>query len=151
MIPTLFLGILFLFLMIWTIILTLLALLIGIPVTVLMLFVLLPIRVGAAGFYREMDYDVSGWARGWAGLCGVVFRYGEEGLLLRLVLGPWTVWQPRGEDEPADADAARPKIQRSPALESGQIVEPVPEPPQLLPNPNLYRQRLNRRVKLNQV
>jgi|GEM_PF-4350752 len=115
--------------MIWTIILTILALLIGIPVAIVILFCLLPIRVGAAGFYREADYDVSGWARGWAGLCGVVFHYGEGGLLLRVILGPWTVWQPRGEDEKVDADVVRPKIKREPSPEPEHIVEPVPERP----------------------
>jgi len=124
-----FLGILSLFVMIWTIILTVFVLLIGIPVTLLVLFFLLPIRVGASGFYREAEYDVSGWARGWAGLCGVVFSYGEEGLLLRVVLGPWTVWQPKIEDGLGDADTARPEIKREPSPEPEQIVEPVLEPP----------------------
>lgn len=105
--------------MIWTIILTILALLIGIPLTLLVLFFLLPLRIGAAGFYREAEYDVSGWVRGWAGLCGVVFHYGEGGLLLRVVLGPWTVWQPKIELD--DADTARPEIKREPAPEPEQI------------------------------
>ena len=58
-------------------------------------FIVLPIRVGAAGFYREDAYRVSGFARAWGGLCGVVCEVDDTGLQWRVVLGPCTVWRPK--------------------------------------------------------
>ncbi len=81
-----------------------LVLVLGLFLAVLVLFFVLPLRVGAAGFYREAGYNVSGFARGWGGLCGAVCEFDERGLQVRVVLGCWTVWRPKEKYSAGDAE-----------------------------------------------
>ncbi len=76
--------------MLTTILITI-GLVLGIPLTILALFLCLPIRAGATGFYRENDYSISGFARGCAGLCGIICDIDKKGIQLRAVIGRWTV------------------------------------------------------------
>ena len=109
--------------------------LIGMGLTILAVlagFIVLPIRVGAAGFYREDAYRVSGFARAWGGLCGVVCEIDDTGLQWRVVLGPCTVWRPKApapravesdagdspEEEGDEAARAKKEEDAMPATES---------------------------------
>ncbi len=74
-----------------TTILIAIGLILGIPLAILALFIFLPIRAGATGYYRENDYSISGFARGCAGLCGIICDIDKQGLQLRVVIGRWTV------------------------------------------------------------
>ena len=77
-----------------TTILIAIGLVLGIPLAILTLFLCLPIRAGATGFYRENDYNISGSARGFAGLCGIICEIEDKrGLQLRVVIGRWTAWR----------------------------------------------------------
>ena len=91
----------------------------------------LPIRIGAAGFYRDASYQVSGFARGLCGLCGVVCEFDETGLQWRVVLGPCTVWRPKAKsraspltsesdegDSPVDVSAEPERDGPTPKVES---------------------------------
>lgn len=94
--------------------------------------IVLPIRIGAAGFYRGDAYRVSGFARGWGGLCGVVCEVDATGLQWRVVLGPCTVWRPKAsapravesdaegspEGDAAEAERAEKEADAMPAAES---------------------------------
>ena len=115
-----------------------LAILVGTPLCILALFFLLPIRVGVAGFYREGDYRLSGFVRGWAGLCGGIFVVNDSGFEIRVVLGSWTLWQPKDDEGdtvvPAKAveTSPEPEIQTPPDMdpsvsrvERGQIPKEV--------------------------
>ncbi len=77
-----------------TTILIAIGLVLGIPLAILALFLCLPIRAGATGYYRENDYSISGFARGCAGLCGIVCDIDKKGIQLRVVIGRWTAWRP---------------------------------------------------------
>ena len=83
-----------------TSILIAIGLVLGIPLTILALFLCLPIRAGATGYYRENDYSISGFARGCAGLCGIICDIDKTGMQLRVVIGRWTAWRP-GEKPPS--------------------------------------------------
>ena len=77
-----------------TTILIAIGLVLGIPLAILTLFLCLPIRIGATGFYRENDYNISGSARGFAGLFGIICEIEDKrGLQLRVVIGRWTAWR----------------------------------------------------------
>ena len=77
-----------------TTILIAIGLVLGIPLAILTLFLCLPIRAGATGFYRENDYNISGSARGFAGLFGIICEIEDKrGLQLRVVIGRWTAWR----------------------------------------------------------
>ena len=77
-----------------TTILIAIGLVLGIPLAILTLFLCLPIRAGATGFYRENDYNISGFVRGFAGLCGIICEIEDKrGLQLRVVIGRWTAWR----------------------------------------------------------
>ena len=78
-----------------TTILIAIGLILGIPLAILALFLCLPIRAGATGYYRENDYSISGFARGCAGLCGIICDIDKKGMQLRVVIGRWTAWRPR--------------------------------------------------------
>ncbi len=73
-----------------TSILIAIGLILGIPLAILTLFIFLPIRAGATGYYRENDYSISGFVRGFAGLCGIICDIDKKGMQLRLVIGRWT-------------------------------------------------------------
>lgn len=77
-----------------TTILIAIGLVLGIPLAILALFIFSPIRAGATGYYRENDYNISGFARGCAGLCGIVCDIDKKGIQLRVVIGRWTAWRP---------------------------------------------------------
>ena len=77
-----------------TTILIVIGLVLSIPLAILALFLCLPIRVSATGYYRENDYNISGFARGCAGLCGIVCDIDKKGIQLRVVIGRWTAWRP---------------------------------------------------------
>lgn len=83
-----------------TTILIAIGLILGIPLAILVLFLCLPIRAGATGYYRENDYSISGFARGCAGLCGIICDIDKKGIQLRVVIGRWTAWRP-GEKPPS--------------------------------------------------
>ncbi len=83
-----------------TSILIAIGLILGIPLAILALFLCLPIRAGATGYYRENDYSISGFARGCAGLCGIICDIDKKGIQLRVVIGRWTAWRP-GEKPPS--------------------------------------------------
>ena len=83
-----------------TTILIAIGLVLGIPLAILALFIFLPIRAGATGYYRENDYSISGFARGCAGLCGIICDIDKKGIQLRVVIGRWTAWRP-GEKPPS--------------------------------------------------
>ena len=85
-----------------TSILIAIGLILGIPLAILALFIFLPIRAGATGYYRENDYSISGFARGCAGLCGIICDIDKKGMQLRVVIGRWTAWRP-GEKPPPPA------------------------------------------------
>lgn len=72
-------------------------LVLGIPLAIIALFLCLPIHVRATGYYRENDYNISGSARGCAGLCGIICEIDKKGIQLRVVIGRWTAWRPRGK------------------------------------------------------
>ena len=91
------------------------AVLFGIPLGLVGLFVLMPIRVGATGSYREDARDVRGWARGFAGLLGVVFDYRETGGRVRVMLGRWVLWQPKPEEAESEI-----------AIDGSEPVKPTP-------------------------
>ena len=77
-----------------TTILIAIGLVLGIPLAILTLFLCLPIRIRATGFYRENDYNISGSARGFAGLFGIICEIEDKrGLQLRVVIGRWTAWR----------------------------------------------------------
>ena len=77
-----------------TSILIAIGLVLGIPLAILTLFIFLPIRIRATGFYRENDYNISGSARGCAGLFGIICEIEDKrGLQLRVVIGRWTAWR----------------------------------------------------------
>ena len=63
-----------------TTILIAIGLVLGIPLAILVLFLCLPIRAGATGYYRENDYSISGFARGCAGLCGIICDIDKKGI-----------------------------------------------------------------------
>lgn len=73
-----------------TTILIAIGLVLGIPLAILALFIFSPIRAGATGYYRENDYSISGFARGCAGLCGIICDIDKTGIQLRVVIGRWT-------------------------------------------------------------
>ena len=73
-----------------TTILIAIGLILGIPLAIIALFLCLPIRAGATGYYRENDYNISGFARGCAGLCGIICDIDKKGIQLRVVIGRWT-------------------------------------------------------------
>ena len=83
-----------------TSILIAIGLVLGIPLAIIALFVCLPIRIRATGYYRENDYSISGFARGCAGLCGIICDIDKKGMQLRVVIGRWTAWRP-GEKPPS--------------------------------------------------
>ena len=85
-----------------TTILIAIGLVLGIPLAIIALFLCLPIRIRATGYYRENDYNISGFARGCAGLCGIVCDIDKKGIQLRVVIGRWTAWRP-GEKPPSPA------------------------------------------------
>jgi len=78
-----------------TSILITIGLVLGIPLAIIALFLCLPIRIRATGYYRENDYNISGSARGCAGLCGIICDIDKKGIQLRVVIGRWTAWRPR--------------------------------------------------------
>ncbi|MDE2799153.1 MAG: DUF2953 domain-containing protein [Gemmatimonadota bacterium] len=78
-----------------TTILIAIGLVLGIPLAIIALFLCLPIRIRATGYYRENDYSISGFARGCAGLCGIICDIDKKGIQLRVVIGRWTAWRPR--------------------------------------------------------
>ena len=90
-----------------TTILIAIGLVLGIPLAILALFVFLPIRAGATGYYRENDYSISGFARGCAGLCGIICDMDKKGIQLRVVIGPWTVWRSREKPPSATTESER--------------------------------------------
>ena len=73
-----------------TTILIAIGLVLGIPLAIIALFLCLPIRAGATGYYRENDYNISGFARGCAGLCGIICDIDKKGIQLRVFIGRWT-------------------------------------------------------------
>ncbi|MDE2830851.1 MAG: DUF2953 domain-containing protein [Gemmatimonadota bacterium] len=73
-----------------TTILIAIGLILGIPLAIIALFLCLPIRAGATGYYRENDYSISGFVRGCAGLCGIICDIDKKGIELRVVIGRWT-------------------------------------------------------------
>lgn len=77
-----------------TTILIAIGLVLGIPLAIIALFLCLPIRVSATGYYRENDYNISGFARGCAGLCGIICDIDKKGIQLRVFIGRWTAWRP---------------------------------------------------------
>jgi len=85
--------------------------LLGLPLAMVGLLVVIPIRVGAAGSYREEAYDVRGWARAFAGLLWVVFDYDKSGGQFRVMLGRWILWRPRAEK----SEAAPELVEEEPA------------------------------------
>ena len=87
-----------------TTILIAIGLVLGIPLAIIALFLCLPIRAGATGYYRENDYSISGFARGCAGLCGIICDIDKKGIQLRVVIGRWTAWRPREKPPSATAD-----------------------------------------------
>ena len=78
-----------------TSILIAIGLVLGIPLAILTLFLCLPIRIRATGYYRENDYHISSSAHGCAGLCGIICEIDKKGLQLRVVIGRWTAWRLR--------------------------------------------------------
>lgn len=82
----------------WFTLLVVVACIIGIPLLLLSgivaLLILLPIHFGATGYYREDSHAFSGWAKAFAGLCGVVFEYTEEESKVQVVFWKWTIWRP---------------------------------------------------------
>lgn len=86
-----------------TTILIAIGLVLGISLAILALFLCLPIRVSATGYYRENDYNISGFARGCAGLCGIVCDIDKKGIQLRVVIGRWTAWRPGAKPPSATA------------------------------------------------
>lgn len=97
-----------------TTILIAIGLVLGIPLAILVLFLCLPIRVSATGYYRENDYNISGSAHGCAGLCGIICEIDKKGIQLRVVIGRWTAWRP-GEKPPSPAPTT--KLERDTATE----------------------------------
>ena len=87
-----------------TTILIAIGLVLGIPLAILALFIFSPIRAGATGYYRENDYSISGFARGCAGLCGIICDIDKKGMQLRVVIGRWTAWRPGEKPPSATAD-----------------------------------------------
>ena len=73
-----------------TSILITIGLVLGIPLAIIALFLCLPIRIRATGYYRENDYNISGSARGCAGLCGIICDIDKKRIQLRVVIGRWT-------------------------------------------------------------
>lgn len=90
-----------------TSILIAIGLFLGIPLAILALFIFLPIRAGATGYYRENEYSISGFARGCAGLCGIICEIDKKGMQLRVVIGRWTVWQPEEKPPSATTESER--------------------------------------------
>ena len=91
-----------------TTILIAIGLILGIPLAIIALFLCLPIRAGATGYYRENDYSISGFARGCAGLCGIICDIDKKGIQLRVVIGRWTAWRP-GEKPPSSPPTTEPE------------------------------------------
>ena len=90
-----------------TTILIAIGLVLGIPLAILVLFLCLPIRIRATGYYRKNDYSISGFARGCAGLCGIICDIDKKGIQLRVVIGRWTVWRPREKPPSATTESER--------------------------------------------
>jgi hypothetical protein len=72
---------------------------VGIVLAILLMFVLLPIRTGASGYYTEAGAAVHGWVRAFAGLLGVVIDYDGAVKRFCVVFGPWVIWRPKGDKE----------------------------------------------------
>ena len=86
-----------------TSILIAIGLVLGIPLAILTLFLCLPIHIRATGYYRENDYNISGSARGFAGLWGIICEIDKKGIQLRVVIGRWTAWHP--QEKPLSSDS----------------------------------------------
>ncbi len=82
-------------------------LVLGIPLAILALFLCLPIRVSATGYYRENDYNISGFARSCTGLYGIICDIDKKGIQLRVVIGRWTAWRPGEKPPPATTEPKR--------------------------------------------
>jgi hypothetical protein len=102
---------------VWSTLFIVAACFVAIPIAVLTCMIgaliLLPIRIGVSGHYRDADYAAQGWAILLSGAARVLFEYSRSGLQLRVELGKWTVWrlsQPTGgaPDAPGSkAEASR--------------------------------------------
>ena len=110
-----------------TTILIAIGLVLGIPLAMLTLFLCLPIRIRATGYYRENDYNISGSARSCAGLCGIVCDIDKKGIQLRVVIGRWTAWRPQ-EKPPSSEPTTEP--------ERDTATEPQRERPESHPTTN---------------
>ena len=107
-----------------TSILIAIGLVLGIPLAIIALFLCLPIRVRATGYYRENDYNISSSARGCAGLCGIICDIDKKGIQLRVVIGRWTAWRPQ-EKPPSSEPTTEP--------ERDTAIEPQRERPESHP------------------
>jgi hypothetical protein len=98
---------------VWFTLLIVITCLIGIPIGILVLLIalliLLPVHIGASGYYREEGYAAAGWVKALAGLVGVVFEYTEVGGQIQVVLGKWVIWQPKKDDEDVVQEQNKPK------------------------------------------
>ncbi len=79
---------------------------VGIVLAILLMFVLLPIRTGASGYYNEEGAGGHGWVRAFAGLLGVVIDYGNGGKHFCVMFGPWVIWRPKGDKTTDKQDVA---------------------------------------------
>ena len=110
-----------------TSILIAIGLVLGIPLAILALFIFLPIRAGATGYYRENDYSISGFARGCAGLCGIICDIDKKGMQLRVVIGRWTAWRP-GEKPPSATTESKRDTTTKPKRERPKKSYPTTKP-----------------------